>query len=123
MATEEDKILTCIGWPVCFTYPGSEGKKNGILADRSVFHSGLVGDVPYWNVIDRITFPDEPDPDFIRIGYYRKPKQKLNWGSQTTITDTVSNWRKMFVKAASEKDWFRKLLEDVMGELEKPETS
>ncbi|MEK7806557.1 MAG: hypothetical protein AAB528_02390, partial [Chloroflexota bacterium] len=73
--------------------------------------------VPYWDVVDLIEFPDEPYSHWIRIGYYRKPKDRLNWASQTTITEPVEIWRKLLVHAAQEKEWFRNLLEDVMEEL------
>lgn len=33
--------------------------------------------VPYWDVVDLIEFPAEPEPLWIRIGYYRKPKDHL----------------------------------------------
>jgi hypothetical protein len=55
---------------------------------------------------------DEKEPKWIRIGYYRKPKDTLNWGSQTTITEPVSIWKRILVNAAREKKWFRDLLED-----------
>lgn len=58
----------------------------------------------------------------VRIGYYRKPKDRLHWASQTTITEPLSIWKKMLVKAAREKKWFRELLNDVMDELKKPAT-
>ncbi|MBA4390930.1 MAG: hypothetical protein C0399_08330, partial [Syntrophus sp. (in: bacteria)] len=78
-----------------------------------------IGAVPYWDVVDLIEFKDEQEPEWIRIGYYRKPKDKLNWGSQTTITEPVSEWKKILVNAAKEKKWFRDLLEDVTKELNK----
>lgn len=123
MATEEiAKILSCIGGPVCYVYPETDKPRNGILEDRSVFASGPLGDVPYWDVVDLIKFEDEPEK-LIRIGYYRKrPGRPLNFSGQTTITDTVSNWKGLLVKAAREKEWFRNLLDDVMDELENPPT-
>lgn len=120
MADEVQKILTCIGRKVSFNYPGNEGNKQGILRDRVVVEStNEIGSVPYWDVVDLIEFKDEEEPKWIRIGYYRKPKHKLNWASQTTITEPVSIWKKMLVNAAREKKWFRDLLEDVMKELKK----
>jgi hypothetical protein len=122
MAADEDKILSGLGRKkVRFLYPGSEGKLQGILTDRCVLAAGQnVGGVPYWDVIDLITFEEQEEPDFIRIGYYRKPPSlgHLVWGSQTKITEPLSTWRKLFVKAAREKEWFRNLLQDVMSDLE-----
>ena len=115
-----DKILSRIGNKVSFKYPGIEGDKQGVLKDRAVVEStNEIGTVPYWDVVDLIEFKGEKEPEWIRIGYYRKPKQTLNWGSQTTIAEPVSIWRKIFVNTAREKPWFRDLLEDVMNELKK----
>ena len=117
----EDQILSPIGNPVHFVYPGSEAPKHGILKDRSVIaESNPAGIVPYWDVVDLIEFEGEEEPEWIRIGYYRKPLKTLNWGSQTTITEPVSVWKKIFVKAAREKTWFRDLLDEVMDDLERP---
>jgi hypothetical protein len=79
-ATDEiDRILSCIGRKVSFKYPGNEGDKHGILKDRGVVESANdVGMVPYWEVVDLIEFKHEKEPEWIRIGYYRKPKRKLN---------------------------------------------
>ena len=120
MTTNEiNKILSCIGRTVTFKYPGDEGTRHGTLKDRAVFESHFApGEVPYWDVVDLIAFKGEPE-ECMRIGYYRKPGQHLIWGSQTTITEPVSLWKEMLIKVAREKIWFRKLLEDVMSELEK----
>ena len=115
-----DKVLSRIGRKVSFKYPGIEGDKHGILKDRAVVEStNEIGAVPYWDVVDLIEFKGEKEPEWIRVGYYRKPKQTLNWGSQTTITEPVSIWKRIFVNTAREKKWFRDLLEDVMNELKK----
>jgi hypothetical protein len=53
----------------------------------------------------------------MRIGYYRKPLNRLVWGSQTTITEPLSTWKDLLVKAARDMDWFRSLLEQVMSEV------
>ena len=99
-----NRILSCIGKRVSFKYPGNEGDKHGILKDRAVVEStNALGAVPYWDVVDLIEFEDEEEPEWIRIGYYRKPKHKLNWGSQTTITEPVSIWKRILVSAAREK--------------------
>jgi hypothetical protein len=73
--------------------------------------------VPYWDVVDLIEFPGEKEPEWIRIGYYRKPKDRLVWGSQTTITEPISVWKRLLVEAAKEKKWFRDMLEDVFRQL------
>jgi hypothetical protein len=117
---ERDKILSRIGKAVSFKYPGTEGDKHGILKDRVVVEStNDTRAVPYWDVVNLIVFKGEKEPEWIRIGYYRKPKARLNWGSQTTIRESVSIWKRILVNAAREKKWFRALLEDVMNELKK----
>jgi hypothetical protein len=75
------------------------------------------GTVLYWDVVDLIEFEGEMEPERLRIGYYRRPGEKLNWGSQTTITEPISIWKKILVSAAKERKWFRDLLESVMEEL------
>jgi hypothetical protein len=115
---ERDKILSRIGSRVSFKYPGVEPDQHGILKDRVVVEStNAPGTVPYWDVVDLIQFEGKEEPKWIRIGYYRKPKHKLNWGSQTTITEPISIWKRILVNAAREKKWFRDLLEDVVNEL------
>jgi hypothetical protein len=113
----ERKILQARGKPVSFKYPGNEGERNGILEDRIVVRKnpGAPG-VPYWRVVDLIEFHQDQQR-WIRFGYFRKPKERLNWASQTTATFSIEEWRGLFVKAAREKAWFRNLLNDVMGEL------
>jgi hypothetical protein len=108
------KILDRITKEVKFTYPGKEPRKTGTLKDRAVIPSPGVTGVPYWDVVDLIEFPDEPQREWIRIGYYRKPKDRLVWASQTTITEPVETWKELLVHAAKEKGWFRKLLEEVL---------
>ena len=112
------KILEAVGRPVSFRYPGDEEGKSGILIDRAVVRSnpGARG-VPYWDVVDLIEFKGEQNPEWIRIGYYRKPKNRLQWGSQTTITEPVKTWKRVLVKAAKQKRWFRTLLRSVVAEL------
>jgi len=119
-ADEVTKILSCIGRKVSFKYPGNEGDKHGVLKDRAVIEStNQPGSVPYWDVVDLIEFKGEQEPEWIRVGYYRKPGQTLHWGSQTTITEPISIWKKILVGAAKEKKWFHSLLEDVLDELKK----
>lgn len=114
----EERILKPIGKRVTFTYPLAEGCKKGFLKDRAfIFSPGSTG-VPYWDVIDLIEFPGEPEPQWIRIGYYRMPKDRLIWGSRTTITEPIETWKKLLVHVARQKGWFRKLLKEVMEEVE-----
>src|SRR5688500_3295102 len=108
MTTDEiTAILSGLGKKkVRFSYPGTEGELRGILLDRCVLAAGPnVGGVPYWDVIDLIRFEGQSEAEFIRIGYYRKPLERLVWGSQTTITEPTSTWKSLFIKAAQEKDW------------------
>jgi hypothetical protein len=110
------KLLEGVGKKrVKFAYPGDEGIKNGILKDRAFVRSPGSTGVPYWDVVDLIEFPGEAQPRWIRIGYYReKPRGRLRWGSQTTITEPVEIWRRLLVHAAKRKRWFRRLLEGVV---------
>ena len=110
------KILSRIGKPVSFQYPSGEPHMKGILKDRAVIDSNpSTAGVPYWDVVDLIHFPGSQEEDWIRIGYYRKRRHKnrLVWGSQTTITEPVSVWRRLLADAAREKPWFRSLIMDV----------
>ena len=112
------KILSRIGKNVMFRFPGTEGKKCGMLKDRMVvLSSDEKTGIPYWDVVDLIKFPDEREKDWIRIGYYRKPKERLVWGSQTTITEPVTVWKHILVETAREKPWFRTLLQEVVREM------
>lgn len=114
-----EKIISRIGSEVSFKYPGNEGDKKGILKDRVVVPSiNEVGTVPYWDVVDLIEFEGEKEPYWIRIGYYRKPADKINWGSQTTITEPISVWKRILVNAAKERSWFADLLREVNTEME-----
>lgn len=113
-----EKIKNAVGRETHFHFPGSEGDKRGTLKDRAIILSNprSIG-VPYWDVVDLIEFPDEKQK-WIRIGYYRKPSGRLNWASQTTISEPVTVWKRLLVESAREKPWFRRLLESVMRELE-----
>ncbi|WP_032913951.1 hypothetical protein [Leptospira santarosai] len=111
------EILNKIGNQVNFTYPGKEGQKHGTLEDRSVIESAnFPYAVPYWDAVDLIKFENEKEY-WMRIGYYRKPKDKLVWGTQTTITEPLSIWKKIIIQTAKEKPWFRELLSEVTKEL------
>jgi hypothetical protein len=117
---ERDKILSRVNTGVHFKYPGNEADKHGVLKDRIVVAStNDPGRVPYWDVVDLIEFKGEKEPLWIRVGYYRKPKDRLIWASQTTITEPVSIWKRILISAGREKKWFRDLLEDALSELRK----
>jgi hypothetical protein len=111
-------ILSRVGQKVAFKPPA---KKQGTLKDRAVVASANVpGKVPYWDVVDRIQFEGDEDPEWIRISYYLTDNQGLlTWGGQTSITEPVAVWKTILLQAAREKKWFRDLLQDVMNELEK----
>ncbi len=112
------KMLKRISEKVSFKYPGKEGQRNGVLKDRIAVRSNPnTSGVPYWTVIDLIEFPEEQEKEWMRFGYYRKPFERLVWGSQTTLTESIKAWKSLFVKAAREKPWFRELLDEVMNEL------
>jgi hypothetical protein len=108
------KILSKIGNKVKFEYPGKEGSRHGILKDRVAIpiKKAVLTSVPYCDVVDLIEFKGKKQK-LIRIGYYRK-KRELNWGSQTTITETISGWKDLLIKTAREKEWFRKILKEVI---------
>jgi hypothetical protein len=36
------------------------------------------GTVPYWDVVDLIGLKAEKEPEWTRIGYYRKTKERLD---------------------------------------------
>lgn len=79
------QILKAIGKRVSFEYPGNEGSKTGTLKDRAVLASSASSVVPYWDVVDLIEFHGEPEPEWLRIGYYRKPADRLVWGSKQRL--------------------------------------
>ena len=113
-----EKISKPIGRRVSFKYPAGEKPRRGILKDRAILRSnaGYPSEVPYWDVVDLIQFEGEKKP-WLRFGYYRMPKDRLNWASQTTLCDRSKTWKRLLVKAAREKQWFRNLLKEVMREL------
>jgi hypothetical protein len=112
---DTQKMRKCIGKKVNFHYPTIiEEDKKGVLKDRSIIRSNPNNKIPYWDVVDLIEFPNEEEKDWIRIGYYRKPKDRLVWASQTTITEPISIWRRILTQAAKEKPWFKKLLLEVV---------
>ncbi|MHA1505878.1 MAG: hypothetical protein ACTSR0_01615 [Candidatus Asgardarchaeia archaeon] len=116
----ERKILSCIGKKVKFNYP--EGKYYGKLKDRCILYApSSWTKVPYWDVVDLIEFEEPERFEAIRFGYYRLKQGKLKWASQTTLTEPIEVYKKLFVKAAIEKVWFRNFLKEVLEEVKRHE--
>ncbi len=120
MENVEKKILSKIGKSVKFKYPEKSRKgKNvfhGKLIDRCIFKTYSWTDIPSWDIVDLIEFEEFTA---LRFGYYRLKDGKLRWASQTTLTESLEDYRKLFVKAAKEKEWFKKFLQDVLEKVEK----
>lgn len=111
------KLQEAVGKPVTFNYPGGKDKRRGCLKERVIVWSGPPrGEgnqirAVYWDVVDLIEFPPSGrHRRWIRIGYYRQVGDKLRWGSQTTITEPLQTWKRLFAQAANEKKWFRDVL-------------
>ena len=104
------QILSKVGKIVSFKYPGNEGERCGILKERLVVDSdpGFQG-IPYWDVVDLIEFPGAAKPMWMRVGYYRYAHGRLVWGSQTTPTEPLDIWRRLF-EVAKARPWFASLL-------------
>jgi hypothetical protein len=121
MKNERDviaQIMKAVGRRVSFHYPTGEKHKLGRLVDRVVVRSNpRARGVPYWCVVDRIEFPQEKMPMWMRIGYYRKSKGHLQWASQTTATGPIDMWKRILTEAANQKPWFRDLLMSVVADL------
>lgn len=116
MEDVESKILSRIGKRVKFNYPKGEGTYYGKLKDRCVLRVPSWTGVPYWDVVDLIEFEEPKRFEAIRFGYYRLKNGKLKWASQTTLTEPIEVYKKLFVKAAKEKEWFKKFLKEVLEE-------
>jgi hypothetical protein len=54
-------------------------------------------------VVDPIEFKSEKNPNSTRIGYYRLPERRPQWGSQTKITERVETSKRVLVEAAKQK--------------------
>jgi hypothetical protein len=119
-----EKMRKPIGRAVTFKYPVGEKPRRGVLKDRAIIRSNerYHDEVPYWDVADLIKFDGEPET-WLRFGYYRMPKDRLNWASQTALTDRMDAWKRLMVQAAREKPWFRDLLREVMREVPSPVSS
>lgn len=111
---QKDYLYNKIGDPVNFTYPKGEGDLSGKLVDRIVILDGEGDLVVYWNMIDLIEFEGE-DENWLRITYYRYNKEKRRWifAGQTSISDPISVFVKLFVKAIKEKEWIRPLFREI----------
>lgn len=106
------QILSKVGKKVRFKYPGDEGDLYGVLKDRLVIESDdSPSGIPYWDVVDLIEFPGTPKPVWMRVGYYRYAQGRLVWGSQTTLTEPLEIWRKLF-QNAKKMAWFSQLLDE-----------
>jgi hypothetical protein len=107
----ELKILSRIGSPVTFKYPESDKSLIGKLVDRVVIQgSPSAHGIPYWDVVDLIEFLETPEPMWMRVGYFRFVNGRLVWGSQTTLTEPLSVWKRLFAKAKF-RPWFAKLID------------
>ncbi|HUK56586.1 MAG TPA: hypothetical protein VLY20_08005 [Nitrospiria bacterium] len=117
--TSVEKILSRIRKPVVYHYPGDEGERRGVLEDRTVLSVGRnPAGAFYWLIVDLIKFSGYRG-HWIRIGYYRKTKERLVFAGQTTSTYRVSQWKRLLLKTSNEKRWFRKLIQDVAEETKK----
>lgn len=112
----EEQIIKKVGKKVYFKYPTPEPHFQGVLKDRCVMSSPSWTGVPSWDVVDLIQFEEPQIFEALRFGYYRKPKSNLVWASQTTLTEPIDTFKRLFVKAAKEKKWFKGFLKDVLRE-------
>ena len=115
--SEESFVLRQVGKAVKFRYPDGS-RLIGKLKDRCAYCApSMSSSAVYCDVIDLIEFEIEGrKSEHIRFGYYRKSKGKLRWASQTTLSEDIDTLKELFRKTAREKDWFRKLLVDVLKE-------
>lgn len=112
----EQNILDKVGEDVKFNYPEG-GVFQGKLIDRCILRTQSWTGIPSWDVVDLIEFEEFKA---LRFGYYRLKNGKLRWASQTTLTESLEDYKKLFVKAAKEKEWFKKFLQEVLEEVGKP---
>ena len=118
-ASIEAKILGRVGRKVKFRYPGNGCVYTGRLKDRCVLRAPSWTGTPYWDVVDLIEFGEPERFEALRFGYYRWSGGRLIWASQTTLTEPLDVYKSLFVKAAREKEWFRRFLREVLEEVEK----
>ncbi len=115
----KNKIMEEVGKRVSFDYGPNEKRLIGKLLDRVVVHANPEepDGVPYWDVVDKIQFGQK---QWLRFGYYRMPKNHLQWCAQTTLTEPLETWKGLLIRAAKKKSWFRDLLEEVLQEAREP---
>ncbi|HXL79838.1 MAG TPA: hypothetical protein VN951_03095 [Pyrinomonadaceae bacterium] len=113
-----ERMLRPLNQPVSFTYPGTDGPLRGILKDRAVIRGGDAAGAKYWDVVDLIEFGRKRSDRCMRISYYRQVGDRLGWAGQTSITEPLYVWKRMFVQAALEKPWFRELLLSTANEIQ-----
>ena len=109
----ERRILSAVGRQVRFRYPSARLPILGVLKDRVTSKAAPVHGVAYWDVIDLIEFPDQPEPLWMRVGYYRCDNGRLRWGSQTSLTEPLSAWRAL-LRRGSDRPWIREVLDGVL---------
>ena len=85
------QILKAVGKPVIF------GDRHGSLQERVVIFSSI----PYWDVVDLIWFPDEPEHEWLRIGYYKVVEDELIWADRSAIIEPISIWRQILLQTAN----------------------
>ena len=118
-----ERMRRPINQPVSFTYPGTDRPVRGILKDRVVIRGGDAAGAKYWDVVDLIEFGSKRADRNMRISYYRQVGDRLGWAGQTSITEPLHVWKRMFVQAALEKSWFRNLLFSAVAEVQAKQPS
>ncbi len=92
-----------------FKYPDGSVLR-GHLVDRvAMYQRSLTDTKDTFRVIDLIEFEEK---QVIRFGYYIYENNNLRWGSQTTFTEFPDRLVDLF-KKASQKDWFKDVIEKV----------
>jgi hypothetical protein len=120
---------------VTFTYPEKPYERKGDLLERLVVKDTSEPEKPevnYWNILDIIKMhhdPNNPNNIWLRITYYRYLKSKViktkkgkvtkrRWifGGQTSISDPISAFEELFVKAIQKDEtgkWVRPLFKNI----------
>ncbi|MGD0160810.1 MAG: hypothetical protein ABSB89_11010 [Candidatus Bathyarchaeia archaeon] len=120
---------------VTFTFPEGLRIRTGHLLERIVVKDSIEPSVNYWNILDFIKFQHDPDNLWLRITYYRYLKDEIvrtkkgkitnkRWifAGQTSISDPISAFERLFVKAIKEDKsgkWIRPLFKNIMKECHK----
>jgi len=118
MSDMVERIMSRVGKTVRFKYPvnGKTITVKGVLKDRVVVEAPSWSGIPYpyYDVVDLIEFEIEGRKfEALRFGYYRVKNGRLNWASQTTLTEPLEVWKKILITACR-RPWFRRLLEEVL---------